>query len=142
MAGKAKNTPSSAEGKKTNRKSSVKKTTPVAVEPEMEEISEEEETAVPSEMEREEAPEEIPAEFVEEEEDGEEGTVQADTPVNERLRKMMDTNFIEYASYVIKDRAIPDVDDGLKPVQRRILWTLHQIDNGSYQIRLAIMYEP
>lgn len=132
MAGKAKNTPSSAEGKKTNRKSSVKKTTPVAVEPEMEEISEEEETAVPSEMEREEAPEEIPAEFVEEEEDGEEGTVQADTPVNERLRKMMDTNFIEYASYVIKDRAIPDVDDGLKPVQRRILWTLHQIDNGSY----------
>ena len=35
------------------------------------------------------------------------------------------------ASYVIKDRAIPDVDDGLKPVQRRILWTLYQMDNGT-----------
>ena len=38
------------------------------------------------------------------------------------LRGMVDRNFLEYASYVIKDRAIPDVDDGLKPVQRRILW--------------------
>lgn len=51
---------------------------------------------------------------------------------NARLRAMMDQNFIEYASYVIKDRAIPDVDDGLKPVQRRILWTLHGMDNGSF----------
>lgn len=51
---------------------------------------------------------------------------------NARLRAMMDQNFIEYASYVIKDRAIPDVDDGLKPVQRRILWTLHCMDNGMF----------
>ena len=51
---------------------------------------------------------------------------------NQRLREMMDRNFIEYASYVIKDRAIPDVDDGLKPVQRRILWTLYQMDNGTF----------
>ena len=35
------------------------------------------------------------------------------------------TNFVEYASYVIKDRAIPHVDDGLKPVQRRILHALY-----------------
>ena len=56
-----------------------------------------------------------------------------DDSTNRRLREMMDRNFIEYASYVIKDRAIPDVDDGLKPVQRRILWTLHkEMDNGSF----------
>ena len=46
------------------------------------------------------------------------------------LRAMVDKNFLEYASYVIKDRAIPDVDDGLKPVQRRILWALKEIDDG------------
>ena len=51
---------------------------------------------------------------------------------NELLRRMMNTNYIEYASYVIKDRAIPDVDDGLKPVQRRILWEMHRVDDGSF----------
>ncbi|MBE6379396.1 MAG: DNA topoisomerase IV subunit A [Lentisphaerae bacterium] len=50
---------------------------------------------------------------------------------NEFFRQMMDRNFLDYASYVIGSRAIPDVDDGLKPVQRRILWTLYQnYDNG------------
>ena len=39
-------------------------------------------------------------------------------------------NYLNYASYVILDRAIPDVVDGLKPVQRRILWTLYQMDDG------------
>ncbi len=39
-------------------------------------------------------------------------------------------NFLQYASYVILDRAIPNIVDGLKPVQRRILWTLQQIDDG------------
>ncbi|MBN2449317.1 MAG: DNA topoisomerase IV subunit A, partial [Lentisphaeria bacterium] len=39
---------------------------------------------------------------------------------------------MEYASYVIKDRAIPDVDDGLKPVQRRILHSLHVMDDGRF----------
>jgi topoisomerase-4 subunit A len=48
------------------------------------------------------------------------------------LRKLMDSNFIEYASYVIKERAIPDVDDGLKPVQRRILWSLFKMDDGKF----------
>ena len=48
------------------------------------------------------------------------------------LRKMMTSNFMEYASYVIKDRAIPDVNDGLKPVQRRILHTLFIKDDGKY----------
>ena len=50
---------------------------------------------------------------------------------NDYFRAMMDKNFLEYASYVIGSRAIPDVDDGLKPVQRRIMWTLYQIyENG------------
>ena len=65
MAGKAKNTPSSAEGKKTNRKSAVKKNIPVAAEADMEDISEEEDTAVSPDTGAEEEPEEIPAEFVE-----------------------------------------------------------------------------
>lgn len=39
-------------------------------------------------------------------------------------------NYLRYASYVILDRAIPHVIDGLKPVQRRILWTLFKIDDG------------
>ena len=37
------------------------------------------------------------------------------------IKSLLDKNFLEYASYVIKDRAIPDIEDGLKPVQRRIL---------------------
>ncbi|MCR4676543.1 MAG: DNA topoisomerase IV subunit A [Sphaerochaetaceae bacterium] len=41
-------------------------------------------------------------------------------------------SFIEYASYVIKDRAIPDIEDGLKPVQRRILHTLIEMDDGRF----------
>lgn len=40
------------------------------------------------------------------------------------LKEQMKTHFIQYASYVILDRAIPNVIDGLKPVQRRILETL------------------
>ncbi|MCH9609676.1 MAG: DNA gyrase subunit A [Chlamydiales bacterium] len=39
-------------------------------------------------------------------------------------------NYLRYASYVILDRAIPSVVDGLKPVQRRILWTLFKMDDG------------
>jgi len=40
--------------------------------------------------------------------------------------------FLEYASYAIKKRAIPEIDDGLKPVQRRILHTLFELDDGKY----------
>ena len=60
---------------------------------------------------------------------------------NAHLRNMMDRNFIEYASYVIKDRAIPDIDDGLKPVQRRILWTLFEKDNGTFHKVAGIIGE-
>ncbi|MGA3051739.1 MAG: DNA topoisomerase IV subunit A [Chitinispirillaceae bacterium] len=48
------------------------------------------------------------------------------------IKSLYDTNFLEYASYVIKDRAIPHLDDGLKPVQRRILHTLYEMDDGKF----------
>lgn len=40
--------------------------------------------------------------------------------------------FLDYASYVILDRAVPHIDDGLKPVQRRILHTLWEMDDGRF----------
>jgi len=48
------------------------------------------------------------------------------------INNLYNTNFLEYASYVIKDRAIPHVNDGLKPVQRRILHTLFEVDDGKF----------
>jgi topoisomerase IV subunit A len=48
------------------------------------------------------------------------------------LHRRVDRSFLEYASYVIRDRAIPNLEDGLKPVQRRILWTLHRSDDGRF----------
>lgn len=49
-----------------------------------------------------------------------------------KLRQLFEYNFLEYTSYVIKERAIPDINDGLKPVQRRILQTLHNMDDGRF----------
>lgn len=46
------------------------------------------------------------------------------------VKKLMQDNYIRYASYVILDRAIPHILDGLKPVQRRILHTLWGMDDG------------
>lgn len=48
------------------------------------------------------------------------------------IKNLFDRNFLEYASYVIKDRAIPDLEDGLKPVQRRIMHTLFEMDDGKF----------
>src|SRR5213592_2151116 len=48
------------------------------------------------------------------------------------LHRRVDSNFLQYASYVIRDRAIPNLADGLKPVQRRILWSLHEKDDGRF----------
>lgn len=49
-----------------------------------------------------------------------------------KLRQLFEYNFLEYTSYVIKERAIPDINDGLKPVQRRILQTLFNMDDGRF----------
>lgn len=48
------------------------------------------------------------------------------------VKKIFNDNFLYYASYVIKDRAIPDLEDGLKPVQRRILHSLFEMDDGKF----------
>lgn len=48
------------------------------------------------------------------------------------VEPLMRRNFLEYASYVIVDRAIPDLRDGCKPVQRRILNTLFEVDDGRF----------
>src|SRR5665213_193388 len=48
------------------------------------------------------------------------------------LHRRVDRGFLDYASYVVRDRAIPNLSDGLKPVQRRILWTLHTEDTGHF----------
>lgn len=50
------------------------------------------------------------------------------------VRKLFEKNFIQYASYVILDRAIPAIDDGLKPVQRRILYTLYQMSHKLHKV--------
>src|SRR5580698_11236967 len=48
------------------------------------------------------------------------------------LHTRVDRGFLDYASYVIRDRAIPNLADGLKPVQRRILYVLHSLDDGRF----------
>ncbi len=48
------------------------------------------------------------------------------------LRDLYDFNFREYSAYVICNRAIPSVEDGLKPVQRRILHSLWEKDDGRF----------
>ncbi|WP_443770647.1 DNA gyrase subunit A [Anaerostipes sp.] len=46
------------------------------------------------------------------------------------LKKTMETSYINYAMSVIVSRALPDVRDGLKPVQRRILYAMIELNNG------------
>ena len=46
------------------------------------------------------------------------------------LKKTMETSYIDYAMSVIASRALPDVRDGLKPVQRRILYSMIELNNG------------
>ncbi len=50
----------------------------------------------------------------------------------EPLAELMDRNFLDYASYVICERAIPSLSDGLKPVQRRILHSMNEMDDGRF----------
>ncbi|MCL2434514.1 MAG: DNA gyrase/topoisomerase IV subunit A [Lentimicrobiaceae bacterium] len=48
------------------------------------------------------------------------------------VQSMFENYFLDYASYVILDRAVPDIYDGLKPVQRRILHSMYELEDGRY----------
>jgi topoisomerase IV subunit A len=48
------------------------------------------------------------------------------------LKGMYEDYFLDYASYVILERAVPAIEDGLKPVQRRILHAMREMDDGRY----------
>ncbi len=61
-----------------------------------------------------------------------EADIESQKGTNKLIRQMMELNYLQYAAYVIKERAIPDVDDGLKPVQRRILWAMHTMHDGKF----------
>lgn len=71
---------------------------------------------------------------------GEENLLSADSKpystsgevIKHHLKGMYQTWFLEFASYVILERAVPHIDDGLKPVQRRILHSMKTLDDGRY----------
>ena len=63
------------------------------------------------------------------------------------MRELFDFNFRQYSAYVICSRAIPSVEDGLKPVQRRIMHSLWEKDDGRYTkvaniVGHAMQYHP
>lgn len=72
----------------------------------------------------------------------------ADTPQNETgLTGQYRNWFLDYASYVILERAVPAVEDGLKPVQRRILHAMKEMDDGRFNkvaniIGQSMQYHP
>ncbi|WP_282918531.1 DNA gyrase/topoisomerase IV subunit A [Porphyromonas macacae] len=51
-------------------------------------------------------------------------------PMIHQLSGMYQNWFLDYASYVILERAVPHIEDGLKPVQRRVLYAMKTLDNG------------
>lgn len=55
-----------------------------------------------------------------------------DGRISYHLSGMYENWFLDYASYVILERAVPHINDGLKPVQRRILHSMKQLDDGRY----------
>lgn len=64
-----------------------------------------------------------------------------------KLSGMYQDWFLDYASYVILERAVPHIDDGLKPVQRRILHSMRRMDDGRYNkvaniIGYTMQYHP
>jgi topoisomerase-4 subunit A len=68
-------------------------------------------------------------------------------PQNDVLGEMYKDYFLDYASYVILERAVPAIEDGLKPVQRRILYAMDVMDDGRYNkvaniIGQAMQYHP
>lgn len=61
-------------------------------------------------------------------ENGHDGAIKASHHISEMYSEW----FLEYASYVILERAVPGISDGLKPVQRRILHSMKQMDDGRF----------
>ena len=55
-----------------------------------------------------------------------------DNTVKHQLTGMYQNWFLDYASYVILERAVPHINDGFKPVQRRILHSMKRLDDGRY----------
>lgn len=55
-----------------------------------------------------------------------------DESIKHQLSGMYQNWFLDYASYVILERAVPHINDGLKPVQRRILHSMKRLDDGRY----------
>ena len=69
------------------------------------------------------------------------------TQQKEVIDDMFETWFLEYASYVILERAVPAIEDGLKPVQRRIMHALKEMDDGRFNkvanvIGSSMQYHP
>ena len=50
-----------------------------------------------------------------------------ETIENKLLHKILGQSYIDYSMSVIQSRALPAVEDGLKPVHRRILWAMHEL---------------
>ena len=75
------------------------------------------------------------------------GYVAADPHDVESLGGMYRSWYLDYASYVILERAVPHIDDGLKPVQRRILHAMQTLDDGRFNkvaniVGTAMQYHP
>ena len=64
--------------------------------------------------------------------------IKPEEPVKREPDKIIHINdmyqnwFLDYASYVILERAVPHINDGLKPVQRRILHSMFEMEDGRY----------
>jgi len=68
-------------------------------------------------------------------------------PIKQHLTGMYQDWFLDYASSVILERAVPAIEDGLKPVQRRILHAMKTVDDGKYNkvaniVGLTMQYHP
>jgi topoisomerase-4 subunit A len=64
--------------------------------------------------------------------EGDNTDIPKDAAVTTKLTGMYETWFLDYASYVILERAVPHLHDGLKPVQRRILHSMRRMEDGRY----------
>ncbi|MBQ4525618.1 MAG: DNA gyrase/topoisomerase IV subunit A [Bacteroidaceae bacterium] len=74
----------------------------------------------------------LPTEGVSEEHSDYKPTDVKDDSVKHQLTGMYQNWFLDYASYVILERAVPHINDGFKPVQRRILHSMKRLDDGRY----------